>query len=43
MRQLAMKQAIAAGNARLDGRRAAFGELMVLLDDFPHWFDIVTP
>jgi alkyl sulfatase BDS1-like metallo-beta-lactamase superfamily hydrolase len=43
LKQLSMEQAIAAGTARLDGRRAAFAELMGLLDDFPFWFNIVTP
>jgi alkyl sulfatase BDS1-like metallo-beta-lactamase superfamily hydrolase len=43
LKQLTMEQAIAAGTARLDGRRAAFAELMALLDEFPFWFNIVTP
>jgi alkyl sulfatase BDS1-like metallo-beta-lactamase superfamily hydrolase len=43
LKQLTMEQALAAGTARLEGRRAAFGELMALLDDFPFWFNIVTP
>lgn len=43
LKQLTMQQALAAGTARLDGRAAAFGELMALLDDFPFWFNIVTP
>ena len=38
-----MEQALAAGDARLDGRREAYRELMSLLDDFPFWFNIVTP
>jgi alkyl sulfatase BDS1-like metallo-beta-lactamase superfamily hydrolase len=41
--QSTMPQAIASGQARLDGRREAFGEFMALLDDFPYWFNIVTP
>ena len=43
LKQLTLEQAIAAGTARLDGRRAAFGEFAALLDDFPFWFNIVTP
>ena len=43
LRQLTIQQAVLAGTARFDGRRAAFGELMALLDDFPFWFNIVTP
>jgi alkyl sulfatase BDS1-like metallo-beta-lactamase superfamily hydrolase len=43
LKQLTMEQAVTSGAARFDGRRAAFGELMALLDDFPFWFNIVTP
>jgi alkyl sulfatase BDS1-like metallo-beta-lactamase superfamily hydrolase len=43
LKQLTMEQAVASGAARFNGRRAAFGELMALLDDFPFWFNIVTP
>jgi alkyl sulfatase BDS1-like metallo-beta-lactamase superfamily hydrolase len=43
LKQLTMEQALASGEARLDGRREAIGELMALLDDFPFWFNIVTP
>ena len=43
LKQVTMEQALASGDARLDGRREAFGEFMALLDDFPFWFNIVTP
>jgi alkyl sulfatase BDS1-like metallo-beta-lactamase superfamily hydrolase len=43
LRQATMPEAIASGQARLDGRREAFGEFMALLDEFPFWFNIVTP
>lgn len=41
--QSTMPEVIAAGQARLDGRRETFAEFMALLDDFPYWFNIVTP
>jgi linear primary-alkylsulfatase len=43
LKRVTMEQALAAGDARLDGRREAYGEFMALLDDFPFWFNIVTP
>jgi alkyl sulfatase BDS1-like metallo-beta-lactamase superfamily hydrolase len=43
LRQTTLQQALGSGSARLDGRREAFGEFMALLDDFPYWFNIVTP
>jgi alkyl sulfatase BDS1-like metallo-beta-lactamase superfamily hydrolase len=43
LKQVTMDQALATGDARLDGRREAYRELMALLDDFPFWFNIVTP
>jgi alkyl sulfatase BDS1-like metallo-beta-lactamase superfamily hydrolase len=43
LRQTTLQQALGSGSAHLDGRREAFGEFMALLDDFPYWFNIVTP
>ena len=34
---------VAAGRIRIDGRQAAFGEFLGLLDRYPFWFNIVTP
>jgi alkyl sulfatase BDS1-like metallo-beta-lactamase superfamily hydrolase len=38
-----MKDAIAAGEVKIDGDPTKLGELMSYLDTFPFWFDIVTP
>ncbi|UUY08296.1 MBL fold metallo-hydrolase [Pseudomonas sp. J452] len=38
-----LEQKVASGELTFDGRPAAFGEFMGLLDKFEFWFDIVTP
>ena len=38
-----MKDAIAAGDVKIDGDGAKLGELMSTLDSFPFWFNMVTP
>jgi alkyl sulfatase BDS1-like metallo-beta-lactamase superfamily hydrolase len=43
LRQLSLAQAVEEGRAQVSGNAARFGELMVLMDDFEFWFDIVTP
>lgn len=41
--QTTLDQAIQQGQIRVEGRREAATELLGMLDDFPFWFDIVTP
>jgi alkyl sulfatase BDS1-like metallo-beta-lactamase superfamily hydrolase len=36
-------QQVADGRMTIQGRPAAFGEFMALLDNYPFWFNIVTP
>lgn len=38
-----LEQKVASGELKFDGRPAAFGEFMGLLDTFDFWFNIVTP
>ncbi|WP_068829782.1 alkyl/aryl-sulfatase [Pseudomonas sp. BMS12] len=38
-----LEQKVASGELKFDGRPAAFGEFMGLLDKFDFWFNIVTP
>ncbi|MFG0381976.1 alkyl/aryl-sulfatase [Pseudomonas sp. zbq_18] len=38
-----LEQKVASGELTFDGRPAAFGEFMGLLDTFDFWFNIVTP
>ncbi len=38
-----MEAQATAGKVVFEGRKAAFGEFMSLLDTFPFWFNIVTP
>lgn len=43
LKEATLEQKIASGEIKLDGRKEALGEFMGLLDDFPFWFNIVTP
>jgi alkyl sulfatase BDS1-like metallo-beta-lactamase superfamily hydrolase len=43
MRRVTLQAAIAAGQLRLDGERAALEDLLALLDDFPLNFPVVEP
>jgi alkyl sulfatase BDS1-like metallo-beta-lactamase superfamily hydrolase len=43
LKQKTIDQAISAGELKIEGKREAFGQFLVLLDDFPFWFNIVTP
>jgi alkyl sulfatase BDS1-like metallo-beta-lactamase superfamily hydrolase len=43
LRESTLDQKLASGDIRIAGRREALGEFMGLLDDFPFWFNIVTP
>ena len=40
---MTLEEAVAAEQIKVDGRREAAGELLGMLDDFPFWFNIVTP
>jgi len=41
--QTSLDKAIDAGDIKVKGRREAAAELLGMLDDFPFWFNIVTP
>ena len=43
LKETTIEQAIAAGDLKVEGRREALGEFLALLDNFPFWFNIVTP
>ena len=43
LRQTTVEQAVTSGEVKLEGKREAFVEFMGLLDNFPFWFNIVTP
>lgn len=40
---LTLEEGIANGSIKLEGKAATLGEFMGLLDNFPFWFNIVTP
>jgi alkyl sulfatase BDS1-like metallo-beta-lactamase superfamily hydrolase len=41
--QTTLKDAVAAGHVKVEGREAAVAEFLGLLDTYPFWFNIVTP
>jgi len=43
LREATLEQKVAAGEIRIEGRKAAFDEFLALLDTYPFWFNIVTP
>jgi alkyl sulfatase BDS1-like metallo-beta-lactamase superfamily hydrolase len=43
LKELPVEQAITSADLKIDGRREAFAEFVALLDNFPFWFNIVTP
>jgi alkyl sulfatase BDS1-like metallo-beta-lactamase superfamily hydrolase len=43
LREATLQQKIDSGDIKIDGRKEALGEFIGLLDDFPFWFNIVTP
>ena len=43
LKTISFDDAIAKGDLRIEGDRAAFEGLMGLMDTFPFWFNIVTP
>ena len=38
-----MKDAVAAGDVKMEGDQTKLGELLSSLDTFDFWFNIVTP
>lgn len=40
---MTLDEGLANGSIKLEGKAAALGEFMGLLDNFPFWFNIVTP
>ncbi len=43
LREITPQQAIASGDMQIEGKGEAFAEFVSLLDNFPFWFNIVTP
>jgi alkyl sulfatase BDS1-like metallo-beta-lactamase superfamily hydrolase len=43
LKETTLDQAIAKGEVKIEGKREAFDDFMGLLDNFPFWFNIVTP
>lgn len=43
LKEITVEQAIASGDLKVDGKREAFTDFLGLLDQFPFWFNIVTP
>ena len=43
LKEATLDQKIASGDIKIAGRKEALGEFMGLLDDFPFWFNVVTP
>jgi alkyl sulfatase BDS1-like metallo-beta-lactamase superfamily hydrolase len=38
-----LDKAIASGDVKVDGRKEATSEVAGMLDNYPFWFNIVTP
>lgn len=43
LKQTTLKDAVAAGELKVDGNQEKLGELMSYMDNFDFWFNIVTP
>jgi linear primary-alkylsulfatase len=43
LKEITIEQAIQTGDFKVEGTREAFAEFMGLVDNFPFWFNIVTP
>ena len=43
LKEITLEQAIQTGDFKIEGKSEAFTEFMGLLDNFPFWFNIVTP
>ncbi len=41
--QTTLQDAVAGGDVKVEGREAAVGEFLGMLDTYPFWFNIVTP
>lgn len=41
--EVTLDQAIASGDAKIEGNQAAFNQFLGMLDNFNFWFNIVTP
>ena len=41
--EITPEQAVTSGEMKVEGRREAFTEFVGMLDNFPFWFNIVTP
>ena len=38
-----IEDAIESGEIKIDGKEEAFTDFLSLLDNYPYWFNIVTP
>lgn len=43
LKQQSFGQLVKSGKMQLDGNGKVFGQLLMMMDDFPFWFNIVTP
>jgi alkyl sulfatase BDS1-like metallo-beta-lactamase superfamily hydrolase len=43
LKQTTLKDAMAKGDVKVSGDQAKLAEVFGALDDFPFWFNIVTP
>jgi len=43
LKQQSFEQLLKSGAMKLDGNNKVFGQLLMMMDDFPFWFNIVTP
>jgi alkyl sulfatase BDS1-like metallo-beta-lactamase superfamily hydrolase len=43
LKETTIDGAVASGDLKIGGNREAFMSFMGLLDDYPFWFNIVTP
>ncbi|AOW76606.1 hypothetical protein A3Q34_06890 [Colwellia sp. PAMC 20917] len=43
LKQQSFGQLVKSGKMKLDGNGKVFGQLLMMMDDFPFWFNIATP
>lgn len=43
LKKMSFQQLVNSGKMKLDGNAQVFGQLLMMMDEFPFWFNIVTP
>jgi alkyl sulfatase BDS1-like metallo-beta-lactamase superfamily hydrolase len=43
LKQVSFQQLVESGKVQLDGNGQVFGQLLMMMDEFPFWFNVVTP